>query len=116
MTFFKGFKEVEFIFTKALTNQKSTVNKYFHAAKFLCIKPKEAYSRGLIFRHIPVNSICSIMMIFSFTSNFRASKALCKCAKICTAREFLHLQYFPEHQKLDRSISIIFRQENRESA
>ena len=42
-------------------------HRYFRAAKFLRIKPHEAYSRGLIFAHIPFNSICSLMiMIFTY--------------------------------------------------
>ena len=37
--------------------------RYFRAAKFSRIKPYGVYSRVLIFAHMPVNSICSIMII-----------------------------------------------------
>ena len=52
------------------------------------MKPLEAFSDGQIFTHLPVNSICPIMIIFSLTSNSSASKALCEmrenmyCAKM----------------------------------
>ena len=66
---------------------------YFRAAKFSRIKPYEANSRVLIFAHMPVNCICPIVIVIFTHINFSHIRPCAKCAKICTARKFLRLQY-----------------------
>ena len=51
---------------------------YFLATKFSCIKPSVTFSHGHIFTHLVTNIFASLR----------------PCAKICTARKFLRLQYY----------------------
>ena len=67
---------------------------YEKKPKFLRLKPWEAYSRGLISVHIPINSICSIMITIFTPIKF--SKTLGEMRKKYVLHEhfyFYSIQY-----------------------